>query len=150
MNIKEIKEIVGLMNDNDIREFLIEREGFKLCIKKGFEPGKTEIVTQPLVQVASPAAASPPPVPEAAGKEEEKEANYIISPMVGTFYSAPSPESPPYVEVGQEVGEDTVVCIIEAMKVMNEIKAEKRGKILEVFAETGEPVEFGRKLFRIG
>lgn len=148
MNIKEIKEIVALMNENEINEFVIEREGFKLCIKKGAEGG--EVITGLPVSVA---AAPPQPAAGAAPApvegDERKEGNYIISPMVGTLYNAPSPDSPPYIEVGQTVDEDTVVCIIEAMKVMNEIKAEMKGKILEVLVENGEPVEFGKRLFRI-
>jgi acetyl-CoA carboxylase biotin carboxyl carrier protein len=144
MNIKEIREIVGMMNENEITEFVIEREGIKLAIRKGPRPGAPSAV----VQTAIPAApASPPAAPPA---KEEPEGVYIMSPMVGTFYSAASPDSPPFVEVGAEVDEETVVCIIEAMKVMNEIKAERKGRILEVLAENGEAVEFGKRLFRIG
>jgi len=144
MNIKEIKEIVALMNDNEINEFIIEREGFKLAIKKGALFDRAQITTP---------APAPQPVPSpaqaAAGAAEDVSA-FIVSPMVGTFYSAPSPDTPPFVQVGREVDEDTVVCIIEAMKVMNEIKAERKGKIMEVLAENGDPVEFGKRLFRIG
>jgi acetyl-CoA carboxylase biotin carboxyl carrier protein len=147
MNIKEIKDIVALMNENGINEFVIEREGFKLSIRKGpqFEGGAA--IAQ-LAMSSVPAAASAPPVPTAAGKEEP-EGSFIVSPMVGTFYAAASPDSPPFVAAGQEVDAETVVCIIEAMKVMNEIKAEKKGKILEPLVENGEAVEFGKKLFRI-
>jgi acetyl-CoA carboxylase biotin carboxyl carrier protein len=142
MNIKEIKDIVSLMNENEITEFVIEREGFKLSIRKGqqFEKGPS------ITQVALPASPPPPPPVE---EKKEPEGTFITSPMIGTLYSAPSPDSPPFVEVGQEVDEETVVCIIEAMKVMNEIKAEKKGKITEVLAENGEAVEFGKKLFKI-
>jgi acetyl-CoA carboxylase biotin carboxyl carrier protein len=142
MNIKEIKDIVALMNENEITEFVIEREGFKLSIRKGqqFEKGPA------VAQVAMPVApASPPPVEQ----KKEPEGAFIVSPMIGAFYTAPSPDSPPFVEVGQEVDEETVVCVIEAMKVMNEIKAERKGKILEVLVENGEAVEFGKKLFKI-
>ncbi|MCX6356824.1 MAG: acetyl-CoA carboxylase biotin carboxyl carrier protein [Candidatus Aureabacteria bacterium] len=146
MNIKEIKDIVTLMNENEITEFVIEREGFKLSIRKGQQFERGPLITQ----VAAPVQ----PVPAAGSPEEEKppqdEGVYIVSPMVGTFYSAPSPESPPFVEIGQEVDEETVVCVIEAMKVMNEIKAERKGKILEILSENGEAVEFGKRLFRIG
>lgn len=148
MNIKEIKEIVGLMNENEITEFVIEREGFKLAIKKG---GSGAIASPPAMLIQPASAALAPqaahPVPSA---QPEPEGTFIVSPMVGTFYAAPSPDAAPFVEVGREVEEDTVVCIIEAMKVMNEIKAERKGKILEVLAENGEAVEFGKKLFRIG
>jgi len=144
MNIKEIKEIVGLMNENEITEFVIEREGFKLSIRKGSRPGQAPAITQ---AAAAPTAAAPSP---AEPEKKEPEGVYITSPMVGTFYAAPSSDSKPYAEVGQEVDENTTVCIIEAMKVMNEIKAERKGRILEVLAENGEAVEFGKRLFRIG
>lgn len=141
MNIKEIKDIVALMNENEITEFVIEREGFKLSIRKGrqFERGPA------IAQVALPAAPPTPPVEQ----KKEPEGTFIVSPMIGTFYTAPSPDSPLFAEVGQEVDEETVVCIIEAMKVMNEIKAERKGKILEILVENGEAVEFGKKLFRM-
>lgn len=145
MNIKEIKEIVGLMNENEITEFVIEREGFKLSIRKGPRPDQAPAITQTAVAPAQAAATAP-----AEPEKKEPEGVYIVSPMVGTFYAAPSSDSPPYAEVGQEVDENTVVCIIEAMKVMNEIKAERKGRILEVLAENGDAVEFGKRLFRIG
>jgi acetyl-CoA carboxylase biotin carboxyl carrier protein len=144
MNIKEIKEIVGLMNENEIAEFMIEREGFKLSIRKGSAGVPAPVPGQ------APAAAAAPQPPEEAAAKGEPEGVYIASPMVGTFYTSPSPDSPPFVEIGREVDEDTTVCIIEAMKVMNEIKAERKGRILEVLAENGEAVEFGKRLFRIG
>ena len=145
MNIKEIKDIVALMNENEITEFVIEREGFKLSIRKGQQFEKGPAIAQVALPVA-PAAAPPSPPSE---QKKEPEGTFIVSPMIGTFYTAPSPDSPLFAEVGQEVDEDTVVCIIEAMKVMNEIKAERKGKILEILVENGEAVEFGKKLFRI-
>ncbi|MDD5556211.1 MAG: acetyl-CoA carboxylase biotin carboxyl carrier protein [bacterium] len=141
MNIKEIREIIALMNENEVTEFTIEREGFKLCIRKA---GGAGAVAAPAPAAVS--AAVPAPAPAAA---EAAEGQYIVSPMVGTYYAAPAPDAPPYVKVGQEVDEETVVCLIEAMKVLNEIKAERKGRIVEVLAENGEPVEFGKKLFRI-
>jgi acetyl-CoA carboxylase biotin carboxyl carrier protein len=148
MNIKEIREIVGLMNDNEITEFTIEREGFKLCIRKGLQFEKAPAPASAAVPAALQPAAPPQPQPPAGEKVPEGE--FIVSPMVGTFYASPSPDAPPYVKVGQGVDLETVVCIIEAMKVMNEIKAERKGTILEVLAESGEAVEFGKKLFKIG
>ncbi|MCX6355948.1 MAG: acetyl-CoA carboxylase biotin carboxyl carrier protein [Candidatus Aureabacteria bacterium] len=149
MNIKEIKEIVTLMNENEITEFIIEREGFKLSIKKGPQFERAAVITQAIAP-AAPAI----PIPASAGQtgeaKSEPEGTFIVSPMVGTFYSSPSPDLPSFVQVGQEVDEETVVCIIEAMKVMNEIKAERKGKILGVLAENGEAVEFGKKIFKIG
>jgi len=96
--------------------------------------------------VAAPVAA---PAPGAVAAPAAPVQPQIVSPMVGTFYLAPSPDSPPYITIGQEVQEDTVVCIIEAMKVMNEIKAETRGVILEILAQNGKPVEFGKPLFSV-
>jgi acetyl-CoA carboxylase biotin carboxyl carrier protein len=148
MNIKEIKDIVALMNENEITEFVIEREGFKLSIRKGQQFEKGPAITQVAVPIA-PVASSPlPPAPVTVGVKEAEGA-FIVSPMIGTFYGSASPDSPPFVEVGQEVDEETVVCIIEAMKVMNEIKAERKGTILEMLVENGEAVEFGKKLFRV-
>jgi len=151
MNIKEIREIVALMNENEITEFVIEREDFKLRIKKGGGEAPGTLVTGVTVPVAQAAVAAetPPQAPVIEEGAEEEKGGYIVSPMVGTFYSAASPDSPPFVEIGQTVDENTVVCIIEAMKVMNEIKAEKKGKIVEVLVENGEPVEYGKRLFKI-
>ena len=147
MDLKEIKELIALMRKNDLSVFKMEKEGFKITLKKGtdFQPVITTTVA-PVAPAAAPAAGtvSAADAPAAASTLRE-----ISSPMVGTFYATASPESPPYVAVGQEVTEDTVVCIIEAMKVMNEIKAEVRGVIAEVAAENGKPVQFGQALFRV-
>ena len=138
------------MKKNDLSVFKMEKEGFKITLKKGtdFQP---VITTAAPVAYAAPAATAPVAHSEAApaaagGASQFRE---ITSPMVGTFYGSPSPEAGPYVTVGQEVTEDTVVCIIEAMKVMNEIKAEVRGTIAEMVAENGKPVQFGQALFRV-
>ena len=135
------------MRKNDLSVFKMENEGFKITLKKGTD-------FQPVIATAAPvaiaAAAAPVSAPAAAPVAKET-SNFIeiTSPMVGTFYSAPSPDSPPYVTVGQDVSEDTVVCLIEAMKVMNEIKAEVRGVVAEIVAENGKPVQFGQVLFRL-
>jgi len=140
------------MRKNDLSVFKMEKEGFKITLKKGTD-------FQPVIATTAPVALpAPTPVPvaavstPAAAPPPSKEPNNLLeitSPMVGTFYSAPSPESPPYVTIGQEITEDTVVCLIEAMKVMNEIKAEVRGVIAEVIAENGKPVQFGQVLFTV-
>lgn len=148
MNLKEIKEIISLMNDNDLSEIEIERDGLKLKLKKtGLEqpmmmpaasvPYKLEKIPSPATSQESVASGNPP---QKAGAE-------IKSPMVGTFYRAPSPETPSFVEIGQTVEIGQVVCIVEAMKLMNEIKSEVRGRIKEVVVENAEPVEFGQTLF---
>ena len=136
------------MRKNDLSVFKLEQEGFKITLKRGAEvqPGSTTTLALPPhygPQFPTPATGETHPTKEPSTLRE------ITSPMVGTFYFAASPESPPYVSIGQEVSEDTVVCIIEAMKVMNEIKAECRGVIAEIVAENGKPVQFGQTLFRV-
>ncbi len=135
------------MKKNDLSVFKMEKEGFKIKLKKGVDFQQVLPIAPPLQAAPQPMAhAAPEPEPAAAPKEPGKE---IVSPMVGTFYSAASPESAPFVEIGQEVNPDTVVCIIEAMKVMNEIKAEQSGVITELLAENGGSVQFGQPLFRL-
>ena len=141
------------MKKSDLTEFAVEEENFKLKIKR--ESGKEsqpQVVayapSQPLAPAAQPTQEAAIPTPIAAG-EEEGNGTYITSPMVGTFYSAPSPESPPFAGVGDSIQADSVVCIIEAMKIMNEIQAEQSGSIAEVLVENGQPVEFGQRLFRL-
>jgi acetyl-CoA carboxylase biotin carboxyl carrier protein len=154
LELKDIKAIIDLMRKNDLSVFEMEKDGFRLKLQKG--AGEQTIFAAPSVPqvIAVPAApgvageAGPttgaPAAPPSSGASKE-----ITSPMVGTFYRAASPEAPPFVDVGREVNEDTVVCIIEAMKVMNEIKAEVSGVIAEVVAENGKPVQFGQALFRV-
>lgn len=141
MNIKEIKEIIELMNENNIDEFEMERDGLKIALRR-----RGGIIQPPIVQqVPQPQTTEVKvePKPEPA----KENITHIVSPMVGTFYAAPSPDSPPYVVVGDEVKENSIVCIIEAMKVMNEIKAETKGRIKEILVKNGEPVEYGQPLF---
>ena len=151
MDLKEIKELIALMKKNDLSVFKMEKEGFKITLKKGgdFEPVVTAAPSfvQPLA-APQPAAASPAPAQEKSASVDDG-AREINSPMVGTFYSASAPDAAPFVAVGQAVTPDTVVCIIEAMKVMNEIKAEITGVITEVLAENGKPVQFGQTLFKV-
>jgi acetyl-CoA carboxylase biotin carboxyl carrier protein len=148
-DIKEIKTIIDLMKKNDLSVFEIEKEGFRLKLQRGGS-GQAAPVAAPAVagQSKTPAASAEaaPVVPKTIETVQLKE---IISPMVGTFYRAGSPDAPPFVDVGKTVTEETVVCIIEAMKVMNEIKAEASGVIAEVVAENGKPVQFGQVLFKV-
>jgi acetyl-CoA carboxylase biotin carboxyl carrier protein len=146
VELKEIKAIIDLMNDNGLSVFEMEKDGFKLKLEKeGAGPAATAL------PVAVPAAGLPASAPAAgaAPKADGPALRDIVSPMVGTFYRAASPESSAFIEVGKPVDEDTVVCIIEAMKVMNEIKAEISGVVAEVVAENGKPVQFGQVLFRV-
>ncbi|TCO93013.1 acetyl-CoA carboxylase biotin carboxyl carrier protein [Chthoniobacter flavus] len=140
------------MRKNDLSVFKMEKEGFKITLKKGtdFQP----VITTTAAPVAFPAApataAATVSTPDApAESKETSNLREITSPMVGTFYASPSPDAPSFATVGQEVTEDTVVCIIEAMKVMNEIKAECRGVIAEIVAENGKPVQYGQVLFKV-
>lgn len=160
MDLKDIKSVIDLMTKNELSEFELEKGDFKLRVKRGPTGGwiaSTSPATPPTVihhAHPTPVAALPAPVattaPAAAAPARAATATaQIVSPMVGTFYLSPSPDSPAFVSVGQEVQEDTVVCIIEAMKVMNEIKAETRGIIVEVLATNGKPVEFGKPLFAV-
>ena len=140
------------MKKNGLAVFKMEREGFKITLKtSSAESGGSVIALSPgHGQVAVASRSSGTGSEGAAGPATEASHHKEIkSPMVGTFYAAPSPDSPPYVSVGQEITPDTVVCIIEAMKVMNEIKAEVSGVVAEVCAENGKPVQFGQALFRV-
>lgn len=152
MELKDIKAVIDLMKKNDLSVFEMEKDGFKLKLQKG--AGDQTVFGAPPVAPAAPPAPTTPEnsalaAPAAPAAEKGSALKDILSPMVGTFYRAGSPESPPFVDVGKEVTEETVVCIIEAMKVMNEIKAETKGVIAEVVAEGGKPVQFGQVLFRV-
>ena len=150
MDLKDIKAIIDLMRKNSVSEFELEKQDFKIRLKRGSNgggvvispedaPTLTYVQTAPVpAGVVSPQVAAPP--------SNELE---IKSPMIGTFYRAPSPESAPNSEIGAEVNPETVVCIIEAMKVMNEIKAEAKGVITQVLVENAKPVEFGQPLFKL-
>ena len=153
MDLKDIKAIIDLMKKNSITEFELERQDSKIRLKRGLNGGGSAsqsedyvpaipVPVQPAVAASSSATVATPP-PVATGEVD------IKSPMIGTFYRAPSPEAGNYVEVGASVTTETVVCIIEAMKVMNEIKAEVKGVVTQVLVENGKPVEFGQPLFKV-
>ncbi len=152
MDLKEIRSVIDLMSKNKLAEFELEKDNFKIKIKKSGDAAPQ--VSYAPAPVAAPAVAPAPapaaaaPAPAAAPAADDSGAT-INSPMVGTFYRAPSPDSPPFVDVGSKVTPDTVVCIVEAMKVMNEIKAETTGTISEILVESGKPAEFGQPLFKI-
>lgn len=157
MNLKEIREIINLMNEHDLSEIELEREGTKVKIKKT-QGDVPEIASRrelngrrqpPDYSIETHVAAQP-----GSGSSGEKAAGIsgrkeIKSPMVGTFYRSPSPEAPVFVEIGQTVEIGQVVCIVEAMKLMNEIKSEVRGKIVEIHIESAQAVEFGQTLFSV-
>jgi acetyl-CoA carboxylase biotin carboxyl carrier protein len=154
VELKDIKAIIDLMKKNSITEFELEEKDSKLRLKRGINGGApatfSEEATQimPLPTATMPVSAIPAAVVTAHPVVNTGE-SVIKSPMIGTFYRSPSPEAAPYIEIGAEVGPDTVVCIIEAMKVMNEIKAEARGIITQSLVENGKPVEFGQPLFKL-
>lgn len=157
MDLKDIKAIIDLMKKNSISEFELERQDFKIRLKRGgasAAAGTPIVFDEPQMTFAAPGTLPPTgavplsgasPGPTAAASAELE----IKAPMIGTFYRAPSPEAANYVEVGAEVNADTVVCIIEAMKVMNEIKAEVKGIVTQILVESAKPVEFGQPMFKI-
>jgi acetyl-CoA carboxylase biotin carboxyl carrier protein len=150
VDLKDIKAIIDLMKKNSVSEFELEKQDFKIRLKRGMNGGGGPAYEDaPVVAYAPQPAAIPAPPAASAQVPAPVSDLEIKSPMIGTFYRAPSPEAAPYVEPGTEVNPDTVVCIIEAMKVMNEIKAEARGVVTEVLVENAKPVEFAQPLFKL-
>ena len=156
--IQEIREIIKLVDASTIDEFVYEADGSKVKLKKN--GGAVEVVAPkavaaaptPVVEQPKPAAPAAAPVKEeapAAPVANDADLHKITSPMVGTFYQAPNPDSPAYVKVGDKVGEETIVCIVEAMKLFNEIEAEIKGEIVEVLVKDGQLVEYGQPLFLV-
>ncbi len=173
-NLEEIKNLINIINKNKIKEFDLEQGDMKIRIVTQFQdtikaqagvsnsmPQVLPMMTAPMISSSAPtpkpaeapAAAPAPkkeePAPPPEKKEEDKNIVEIKSPMVGTFYRAPSPESPPYVQVGDRVNPETILCIVEAMKLMNEIKAEMSGTVVDILVENGQPVEYGQPMFKI-
>ena len=139
MNIKELKEIISIFQEANIEELEIEREDSKIRLKRNAEPEVRHVVAQ-----------SEPNKLDIDKEEEKKDGLVEIkTPMVGTFYKAPAPDADQFINVDEKVSEDTVVCIIEAMKLMNEIKADVKGRIVKVLVDNGQPVEFGQALFLV-
>ena len=148
------------MQRSDLTEFAVEEEGFKIKIARASSAGAAPVVVAApvaaipaAIPAPAPAAASAAPAAPAASASaaggDEAGVIYVKSPMVGTFYKAASPESKPFAEVGAKITETSVVCIIEAMKIMNEIQSEVKGTIVEILVENGQPVEYGQKLFKV-
>ncbi len=157
MEHRELKKLVQLMNDNSLIELEIEREGERVHLRKA-DPMAGQVTMAPMPMAGMPmaaamgaadAAANGAPAAEEAAPAVDPRLKEIRSPMVGTFYRRPAPDQDPYVDVGSAVSDDTVVCIVEAMKVNNEIKAELDGDIVEILVEDGHPVEFDQPLFRV-
>jgi len=162
MDPKALKQILEILRENDITEFELEEEGTRLRIRKG-GPARADAVAAPAPvaalaaapSAAPPAAAAPPaPAPAAAAPAAPAEpaadgATLVKSPIVGTFYRSPDPNSPPFVNVGDRIRVGQVLCIIEAMKLMNEIEAEVAGEVVKIHHESGQPVQYGEPLFSI-
>jgi acetyl-CoA carboxylase biotin carboxyl carrier protein len=146
MYIKEIKDMINLMNENGLTELEVEKDGVRIRLKKGAGGAYEKAVEYVIPQSGPVHSEKAAPVQE---KAEKKNTVEIKAPMVGTFYRSPSPEAAPYVNTGDSIEPGQVVCIVEAMKLMNEIKSEVRGKIIEIQADNAEPVEFGQVLFII-
>jgi acetyl-CoA carboxylase biotin carboxyl carrier protein len=158
MEFDDIEKILALVREHDLAEFELERDGLKLKVKKAHGPGPA---IMPALHVPSAMPAMPPPVPMAsppttthAGPpagviDDEVELAVVKSPIVGTFYRSPEPGAPSFVEVGQRVKKDQVLCIIEAMKLMNEITSEYEGELVSAYVENGKPVQYGERLFAI-
>ena len=167
MDLKQIKLLIDLMKRSDLTEFEVEEEGFKIKIKRASGDsalgGSGHISSSPFTVGSTTPHAAIAPTPtdsimptSLAGNPapsnptlEDNNFVYVKSPMVGTFYRAASPESPAFVSLGDKVDEKSIVCIIEAMKIMNEIQAEAKGTIIEFLVENGQPVEYGQRLFKV-
>lgn len=152
-DVRRIRRLAELMNEHGLVQLDLQQAEMRIQIRRDVEPSAGVLVTRAAAPahtaVAAPEAAKPVAATPAEAAPKEEHIKLIRSPMVGTFYAAPDPDSPPYVKVGDMVGVDTTVCIVEAMKVFNEIPAEVAGKIVAVLVENGEPVEFGQPLYKV-
>lgn len=146
LNMDELRELAELVNEHGFTDFEFENENIRVRLSKMAAPVVQAMAPLPQVQHAAPAAADAPAAPSAPAEEE---LHKITSPIVGTFYRAPGPDKDPYVKEGSMVTPDSVVCIVEAMKLMNEIQAEITGEVVKIYVENGEPVEYGQPLFGI-
>ena len=147
-DVRRIRRLVELMQDNDLTEINLQQGDMRIQLKKDSQP----VFVSPTTPVSGPVSVAPVqalPETPAVALVDESHISYIKSPMVGTFYASANPQSPPFVKVGDSVHPEKTVCILEAMKVFNEIQAEMTGKILAVLVANGEPVEFGKPLFKV-
>ena len=154
MNVEEIKELMTLFNESNMTEFHLSNEEFEVQFSKREEyPQVVSNAVAPVANVASSVEAAPVSVPSSAETQEAPQvatdAKYITSPIVGVVYLQSSPDADPFVQVGKQITSNDTVCIVEAMKIMNEIKSDFNGEVLEVLVENGQMVDFGQKLFAI-
>ena len=157
VNMDELRELIGLLRDNGLAELELENEGFRVRLRRESAPGESSHAAH---HVPAPAPAAPATAPASAGPShpgtqattaaaQDQDLHIISSPIVGTFYRSPSPAADAFVKIGSNVENETVVCIIEAMKLMNEIQAEASGEVVKIYVENGQPVEYGQPLFGI-
>jgi len=153
MNLKELKELIEMLKNTDVSELEIERNGVKVRIRKGgdvtFHPAMPRMEYPPAAIVAPAVSASDRPAADTPQAPAASNQIKVTSPIVGTFYRSSSPDKPPYVETGDTVKKGQVLCIIEAMKLMNEIESETSGKVVQILVEGGQPVEYGQPIFVI-
>ncbi|MGE0042486.1 MAG: acetyl-CoA carboxylase biotin carboxyl carrier protein [Vicinamibacterales bacterium] len=155
MTLDEIKALIEFIREHDLHEFELEQDGVKLRVKSGSGHAVHQPAMPPVMMAAPVQAAAPPPAPAGGGSaaapaaEEGTELAIVKSPIVGTFYRASEPGAKPFVETGDEVKKGQVLCIIEAMKLMNEIDCEYDGEVVSVYVENGQPVQYGERLFAI-
>ena len=159
VNMEELRELVGLLRDNGLAELELENEGFRVRLRRESTVGESSHASVPH-HAPAPVAEAPAPAPAPSGPAhpgtqattaaaQDQDLNIIQSPIVGTFYRSPSPTAESFVKIGSNVEPETVVCIIEAMKLMNEIQAEATGEVVKIYVENGQPVEYGQPLFGI-
>ena len=149
MKFEDIKELIEIFSDSNLAQLKLKDKDFSIEIQKGGGEVVVQSAPAPVAQVATPVQSEATPATVTPTAEENKAGELIVSPMVGTFYASPSPDSPPFVKVGDTVRKGQTLCILEAMKIMNELEAEYDCKILEVLVEDGEPVEYDKPLFRV-
>jgi len=158
LNLSELKELLELISERDITEFELEEDGVKLKVKKGYPAVVEAPVNQSprVMPMAAPPAVAAAPAPQAANpvaeqleEEDEPGLTWVTAPMVGTFYRAPEPGAPPFVNEGDRVKPGQVLCILEAMKLMNELEAEIAGEIVQICVENAQPVQYGDRLFSV-
>jgi acetyl-CoA carboxylase biotin carboxyl carrier protein len=163
MDIEQLKQLLDLVREHELTEFEIEHEGMRVKIRKNAHDGTVVALPAsstvpavvlpagalPAVAPQAPAAGATPPTAEGAAGEPEIELAVVKSPIVGTFYRSPEPGAPPFVEIGGQVKKGQVLCIIEAMKLMNEIDSEYDGEVVNIYVENGQPVQYGERLFAI-
>ncbi|MBN2409319.1 MAG: acetyl-CoA carboxylase biotin carboxyl carrier protein [Candidatus Aminicenantes bacterium] len=150
IDYEEITKLVGFLEEKNLTQFELEVEGFKIKISRALPaPASSAKISAPAAPRSAEEPANPAFPSEPALSEKEDHLHFITSPMVGTFYRAPDPTSPPFVEIGEEVKKSQTLCIIEAMKLMNEIESDVDGIIADIYVENGKPVEYGQRLFSI-